>query len=821
VGFVLLGGAIVLSALAFGAQTPWPLALSATAAAGAAVLLKPRATPRPCLLLLALATYTLLQLLPLPVPVVRVLSPRALAVWSGAFRLLERPIPAWLPLSVDPAGTALEVVKWFGYSCVLSAACGFRERRGMRALALLIFGTALVVCVTTLAHGVADAKRIYGIYTAPTPSRWLRGPFVNGNNLAGYLNLGLFTGAGLWASPKTSLPNWCFALGLPVLATGVLLSESRGGIVGLAVGAIAFAGLLAWRKRVAPARLGFGVLLLVVGGCLAFILDGSGLLQTLLDRQWQAKLGVWRWSLDLIRDFPGVGVGRGAFETAFQPYRRLLVQNWTAVYAYAENLPLQWAADWGIPVAGAALAVGIWCAWRALPSARREPLTSGLYSGLIALFSQNLLDLGLEIFAVMAAACVAMAGLRARDEPAVQHGTSRVALSGAAGALLGCGIVFAYGARPVQLDRRRLADEYAAWSRTRAPHAQPLRADLERAVLRHPGDAYLGLVGSFVHEREAMRWVGHALERSPFDGRVHLRLSELLIPRGARDQALLHLRLSALYDAVLRDGALTRAAALLASAADLRRAFPAGAPGAALLGEVCPKLGPALAVACWRELVAREPSEPVPKRQLAGALLSALSNSSADCGNEGRQRCVDEVEGVLATLEKGARDFRIIELRARSLALRGETAAAARMLVEGCPATNEAWSCCELAFEFARRAKDFVAIGVAAARYAALACSEPERCARVHQQIGRAYGDLGAWSLATSHFFEAADRAPNSEHWLDAADAAARSGADARARVALTRAQSEGNYTLEQQRRAIGIESSLSGLSKGPESDLP
>lgn len=809
-GVALLAFGIGFSALAFGAQPPAALLAATVSLAAAARLLAGPRTPRATWLLLGLAGYTLFQLVPLPLGMLTWLSPHAAEVWLGAYRLVDAKPAGWLPLSVDPPATALEATKWFGYACVLTAASGLRSRRSATPLAVLLFASALAVCVVTLAHGIVDAQRVYGIYTPPAPGRWLHGPFVNGNNLAGYLNLGIFAGAGLWASQKNSAPPWLFGLGLPAMAASVLLSDSRAGIATLFFGALVFGALLAWRRRVEARHFAFAGILLVVGVGAALVLGSSRLVHTISDRQVEAKVSAWRWSLDLIRDYPVFGVGRGAFETAFEPYRKPLSVNWTTVFSHAENFPLQWLSDWGIPVGVATLGACVWLFLRVLPRARRDPLAAGLFAGLLALFAQNLVDLGLELFAIMAAAFVALSGLD--DSNGEERGPlPRSVFAAVGGVLVSLVLVLAMGARPVQMDRQRLAKAYDGWAKARFPDPAGERREVVQAVLRHPGDAYFPLVGSYLvgekHERP-LHWVARALERSPLDARAHLRLSELLLARGARDQAVMHLRLCALYDVTMRDGALGRAAGLQKTADDLRRAFPKDLPGGEFLADVCARLAGDLRLDCWREVVSRETTAPEPRRQLTAALLTSLADGSPACAAE-TTHCPREIERQLAELEKGPPDFRVTELRARYLAYKGDPTKAAKLLVEHCPASSEAASCCELAFDLAKRSKDLALLGVAADRYAALACTEPDRCAQAHQEIARTYSELGAYALALSHFFDAADRAPSVDHWLDAAEAAVRSSGVSTVRVALERAGREGTLNAEQQRRVSSIENAL------------
>lgn len=811
-GIALLVLSVVGSALAFGAQATPALVCVVISAAGAALMLGPASTPRGTWLFVALAAYTLLQLVPLPLSWLDHLSPHGAAIWRGAYRLLGSEQHT-APLTVDPAGTAIELLKWFAYACLYSAACGLRARRGAQAIALLVFSSALLVCVVTLVHGVLDLPRIYGSYHPVDPSPWLRGPFVNGNNLAGYLNLGIFAGVGLWLSRASKLPSWPFALGVPVMAVEILLSGSRAGIATLVLGGLVVALFAVRRQELASKHVALGfvaALALPLTG--ALLMGQERLWQTLGDVQTRAKVEAWKWCLELIRDFPIFGVGRGGFETAFAPYRQPFERNWTMVFAHAENFPLEWAADWGIPVAVGAVVGFALLFKRPFSRAARDPLNGALAAGMCAFLLQNLADLGLEIFGVTALAVLVLAAFSEPTEstPRVRNLGGIVAAAGVALALV---FVLARGATVVHIERAHTSRAYSNWVRSGAPEPAAFLARIRRSIENHPAESYFPLIGSIVLSKtrgDEMLWIGRALERSPLDAQVHLRLADLMTARRAKGQALLHLRLAAIYDVIVRDHALAKAAGLARSAADLTAIFPRSLPGGELLPELCRKTAGEIRMLCWREVVARDSRSAPARREFASALLDSLETGGAPCGGAAAATCRAELEQNIAAAAKAGDDWRIGELRARTIALGGDLERAAALLLEHCPATNEAASCCERAFELARRAKDLGTLGAAADRFAAVLCNDPARCALVHERIARAYAELGAWMLAQRHFTTAANESPSIDRWLHSADAAAHAGSPTLTRVAFDRARREGALTLEQRRRVEAIEASLS-----------
>ena len=812
-GFALIALAVVASVFAFGAQHTPVMLLVAVCAAAAAVLLPNQRTPLPSLALAMLSAYTLLQIVPLPFGWVATLSPTSAEVWRGALSPFREPIPRFVTLSVDPAATALEALKWAAYACLYSAVRGFQARRGSRALATLLFATAVAVALVTLLHGVLDAPRIYGFFTPKDPYRWTRGPLVNGNNLAGYLNLGLFTAAGLFLSQKRAPVNWPFIAGIPILAGSVLLTGSRAGVLALGMGTL----LIAWASyRQSPAgtagrvALGIGGVA-VFAGIWAAALAGPELWANLTARDVAAKLQGFRWSLGMIRDYPFFGVGRGAFETAFQPYRQTLGRDWTMVFAHAENLPIDWVAEWGVPVGVAAMGAAAWFARRPLRRALRDPLSAGLMIGLAVLCLQNLADFGLELCGVMVAAIVAFA---AADEAATLESPTTlrtVALPGLA-AIVALAVVLLTGATPVQIERHRVLAAYSEWERSKSKDPSGILPVLHGAMLSHPGEAYFPLLGASVAirtEREnPLPFLGRALERSPLDGNVHLTLGHVLAKRGNRRQAMLHFRLAARYDVTLRDGALTRIGLIARNRDDLLSTFPLGQPGGELLSEVCPKLYEPLRVVCAREVVARGARGAADaERKLVEALIAAAESEHAPCKGAAAEPCITEAEQVLTRLEHGgALDWRLAPLRARLLTLRGQPGRAAGLLIERCPTSSDARDCSQQAFELSRRARDIPTLTAAAERYAALACGNPTRCASAHEAIARAFAELEAWGLAVSHFSTAAKEEPSIDRFIQAAAAAAELGSRSTVAMLIAQARRLGSVSDDQQKQIRVVE---------------
>src|SRR5262249_4704283 len=99
--------------------------------------------------------------------------------------------------------------------------------------------------LVTVAHGLLGATKVFGVYepqfAAPA---WHIGPLLNPNNLAGYLNLGIFCGLGLLLIREPVLPPTAVGLGVAMLVGVEVTSASRGGMLTLVLGIALFSVFL-------------------------------------------------------------------------------------------------------------------------------------------------------------------------------------------------------------------------------------------------------------------------------------------------------------------------------------------------------------------------------------------------------------------------------------------------------------------------------------------------------------------------------------------------------------------------------------------------
>lgn len=779
--------------------------------------------PSPALVAAALSAYCLLQAAPVPVAWLWRIAPANADVWARALLPLGEEAPRLASVSLDPGASVVEALRWAIYAGVFFAASAVAARRGAAFGVAVVFCSALAAALTTLGHGLAGATRVFGLYAPQfAAAPWHVGPLLNPNNLAGYLDLGAFCGVGLYLMRRPLLPRWLVGVGVATIVAVTVTSASRAGLGVLPLGA-AVLGVLLYRRAArrdreaaaAPGALKGLVAIALGGGVTLALLGSSGVTWTELGDRNVTKLDLFRSILPMLRDHPWLGVGRGAFESAYPAYR---VAPGNVVFTHAENFPLQWACEWGLPVA--ALAMGA-LAWGLRPGqlgVPRSAVAIGAWTGALVLLAQNLVDLALEVPAVSIALAMALGslwgdgrrrGLAPRDAPALQAKGARAAiLQATAAAIAGLALLGAaarWGTPDVVEDRAaaRAALE-ASRSREGAGAGigagEALRPVLRAAMLRHPAEPYFPLVGALAAGRSPsgrespIPWLQRALERSQRSGRAHLLLAEVLAARGAKQQALLELRLAVQDDLDLVTPAAQLALRWTRSFDDLERAAPEGELGARVLGAFARRLTrpgeEEVRIRCAREAIARDPRATDPRWVLADALLIALGEDRPPglCGGDLRAACAQEIEASARAIDAGEPgSYLAAELRARSLMLDGRAVKAEELLADVCNRVPDRASCLRLRVRAAAETAIPARLSAAAKDLLGEACGPPPSCAESATWLGDLMAGRKSWGTAILHYERALAAEPTEERWQKLAEAAVAAGSYVRAVEALER----------------------------------
>jgi O-antigen ligase len=324
-------------------------------------------------------------------------------------------------LSRDPEATRAAVLNLACLGiCFLIGVNTLNNRARVRVFIDCVIAFGMVLSVFALVQHFGGNGKIYWFrYNRQGASAF--GPFINHNHFAGYMEMliplpiGLMLHASSLRLGLARLLFYGFSAGM--MSVALLASLSRGGLIGIVAG-LGMIGLWDWRRRAAreslPGRRSMGVAVLAglvaivaagllwlgpgrvidrIAGSLSSDADGSG--ETFLASRGQ----IWKDTLAMIAANPVIGVGLGAYETAYPTYSE---SDGTMFVRYAHNDYLQVLADEGL-VGGAILI------WFLVLSARliarglryddayRSALGMGIGAGIVGILVHSLLDFNLQL----------------------------------------------------------------------------------------------------------------------------------------------------------------------------------------------------------------------------------------------------------------------------------------------------------------------------------------------------------------------------------------------------------------------------------------
>lgn len=490
---------------------------------------------------LALAVPALcaaIQIVPLPASWSAALSPQAASLLEGG-RLL--------PLTLDVPATTFELARslsLIGLALAVEALCGDRRRSRLVLRALVAIGL-----IQVLAMGgdrlFGRPGHILGVY--PLPSYWSAslGTFLNRNHAASLLVLtgAVTVGLALEAGWRSALFLWvAFILQLGTL----VLSQSRGGLLAAGVSATLCCGFFLARRTGVTRSLLIGAGLSIAAGALTviFVPGFAQRLHPIWDGSIWAyqKVRVWRDAIALCASFPLFGVGRGAFESAFPPYRT--GDEYVSV-PYPASMPLQHATEMGLLLTLLQVGMGLWLMrllWQR--RARLQQAEMGVAAGLLGVLCHGLVEFSLELPGVSLPVVAALGVLCGRAFRPGGRIPARWLLAG--GGILVLATLGSLWARPrlllVERERVRKALAAARWAEAEAAY--------QRAVKNHPADGQVALLGasSALLRGEApatvLGRVNRVLVLHPADAQAHRIAARALAQAGLRQQAALELRLA-------------------------------------------------------------------------------------------------------------------------------------------------------------------------------------------------------------------------------------------------------------------------------------
>ncbi|HEY3233318.1 MAG TPA: O-antigen ligase family protein, partial [Polyangiaceae bacterium] len=680
---------VIGSVMAAGSVHVWSLIAVATLAhASAVVALWRRRTPLGSLspiawLILGLAAYSAFQAVPFPMRWVARVAPESADIWARALRPLEQGAPQFIPLSLDPGASLLEALKWTTYAAILVIAAMIGKRGGLRGALAVVFGSAVAVALVTIVHGLAGAEKLFGIY-APrfaTP-RWGIPPLLNSNNLAGYLNLGVFSGIALLFSDRRRATIWFTAVGLSLVVAVMVLSASRGGVIALSLGLLCLplvvwavrrkSGSLNGRSRNRTRTVALFLVPAVVGGLVLALLGSSEGTWEELFYTGVEKLQLLGRTTALIGQLPWFGVGRGAFETAFTPFRP---DSGPGIYSYPENFVAQWLAEWGLPIGALALGAFMWLLRPGRLQIWREMGSVVAFLGVLVLLLHNLTDIALEVPAVCIALGTVIGALEGnarrlgRTEPGrgparSQRQSARRRRGGSALLFVLAGSsalasVLLWDRHPAWAQRDELSARFSRTDFTRRAAFRGFARELGAAMIAHPADPFFPLLGGLAATQtpdvNPVPWIARSLERDFLNGRSHLLLARVLAKKGLLHQALLEAKLAAKYDPTLIGLVATSVTNWTDQTDRLRAAVPEGRAGASMLVALARALPSPERREQRRTLVdeaiGRDPSLAEARAFSIEEVLADLESKAPPCQGDLHSRCIATAMAHLRELE--------------------------------------------------------------------------------------------------------------------------------------------------------------------------
>lgn len=747
VGRWLLAAVIALSALGLGGLHTPVLAACAALAALATGLIWYDARPAPprtaATVLVAVAAvlvaWTAAQAVPVPRALLALVASENADVWARCLAPLREDGPRWATISLDPIASRVQILRGTTYLVVFVGALEVaRRREGVVFLERAVVASALVVAGAALLHPAFDAQKVFGVYAPKEPSAYMAGhlgPLLNTNHLSAYAGIGALVALGAVIDRREALPR-PLALAITLVLGGTAVwARSRGGTSALVLGAALVAVLAIGARRSRRTRVAapLALALVAIGGGAVLLIAAFEATAAKFANNDLIKLEVIRNSLDLLGRHGALGVGRGAFESAF-PSVRTSTEH--VVFTHPENVVAQWATEWGLPVAvGAMLAIG-WALRPHAALARSRP-PAGAWAALAAGAAHNLVDFNSEVPGVVVALAVCAAivtGGTGGGARAPRFGAwarrPRLLIGGlAAASAVAVALALPNTEHELYTEQRAFRDVGLDRSLSR----EEFHARAREVMLRHPADPYFPFVGAVratvARDEGVLPWAARALERSPVFGRAHLLVARSLYAKSP-SQARMEYRVACEQD---RRACLVAEAVALAHDYDsAMELVPDGPRGVSVLGQLAVLLQdrlPSTVARLDRELSSRSPLELGPVQRAASAALGDVQRGEAWCAEQDRASCVADGLAAAQRLRASAPD--LCEGHALAAELRVASGDATRGFAELDAALDHVTDrsrCARRLVSLAQRSGGRARIDAALERLLKLGCEAPPAC---------------------------------------------------------------------------------------------
>jgi len=376
-----------------------------------------RAAKPTLLILLTLIMWLVFQMIPMPIAWIQVMSPHAAAVYLAALPQTE-----FATLSLDVHASAVSLLKSIAYIMFFWLALMLIDsRKKLEWLAYIILISALFQA----AYGcyMVISGNEFSFFVEKTDHLGLAtGTFMNRNHFAGYLEMSLAVGIGLFISIlsnqryhswRARLRNLLDAilsrkglirLSLIIICAGLIMSRSRMGNAAFFISLLLTGVLFLLMAKHATRSTSVLLLSLIV---LDVVLVGSWVgVERVVERiehtsaETETRLEVARDTVTMIKDFPFTGVGAGNYFSSFPAYRGHDIQSY---YNHAHNDYLELLSEQGIiglSLLGMAVLMSLAVAIRAMRK-RQSPLLLGMafasFMGVASILIHSSVDFNLQI----------------------------------------------------------------------------------------------------------------------------------------------------------------------------------------------------------------------------------------------------------------------------------------------------------------------------------------------------------------------------------------------------------------------------------------
>jgi tetratricopeptide (TPR) repeat protein/O-antigen ligase len=464
---------------------------------------------------------------------------RALLDPKGSALLALAGLKGAQPLSLDPPLTYGEFAKAAAALCVALAALVLASGRRLRFVAPgMIASAGILALAIGLGHRAANESQIFGHF--PTFGGLPVGPFINPNHTAEFLELAAFAALAFAFSRSTRDGQRIWKMLAAVLAASAMTTLSRGSVLALGTGALAWFTLAPRSDEGEPfhrSRFVAVLLALVVVVGLTIGLGGDQIIAefrgTVGDNL--SKFELSKDALAIVAAHPA-GIGLGAFGRVYPVYKTLPAVNW---FQFVENQPLGILIETGI--AATVLLLGLWLvvARRFWKQARRDRVEASLVAGLIAVLAHNIVDFGLETLGVLLPFCALLGTVFGRqgsaNEAPVSHRSPMIlSVVASVSALAGILLLQAPAARDFD-------------AQLQPPLTAASRALAHAASLAHPTDYVYALAEARLEPRGTtaastqtrLRMLNRAMLLCPRCVGAHEEAARELWRLGRRKQSLL------------------------------------------------------------------------------------------------------------------------------------------------------------------------------------------------------------------------------------------------------------------------------------------